>query len=232
MPARNAPIFFDLDDTLLDDRGAQETYLAEVFAVWRDELPHREHEFPSVWRRALQHHFDRHVRGELSYQSQRRERIRDVFQAPSLTDDECDRRMREFLDCYEASWRLFDDVLPTLDALRDRPLGVITNGTNEQQQAKLDRMGIADRFAAVLTSESAGIGKPDPRIFAQAAARLNAAPERCVHVGDDWSRDVEGARSAGFGAVWLNRRQQGASPTADPTVHCIGALTELLRLLA
>jgi putative hydrolase of the HAD superfamily len=231
MPARVAAVFFDLDDTLLDDRGAQETYLAEVFAVWRDELPHRENEFPSVWRRALQHHFDRHIRGELSYQSQRRERIRDVFQSPSLTDDECDQRMREFLDCYEASWRLFDDVMPTLDALRDRPLGVITNGTNEQQHAKLDRMGIADRFAVVLTSESAGIGKPDPRIFVQGAARLNAPPGRCVHVGDDWSRDIEGARSAGFRAVWLNRRKETSTPTADPAIHSIKALTELLRLL-
>ena len=229
MPARVAAVFFDLDDTLLDDRGAQDTYLAEVFAIWREALPHGATDFPRVWRRALQHHFDRHIRGELSYQAQRRERIRDVFQSPSLPDDECDNRMREFLECYEASWRLFDDVLPTLDALRERPLGVITNGVNEQQHAKLNRMGIADRFAVVLTSEAAGIGKPDPRIFEQAAARLNAAPDRCIHVGDDWSRDVEGARRAGFGAVWLDRRN--ADAPRDPHVSRIKTLTDLLRLL-
>jgi len=72
------PIFFDLDDTLLDDRGAQSAYLPLVYAAWRDRLPHAEQEFPAVWRTALQHHFDRHIRGELTHDEQRRARIRDV----------------------------------------------------------------------------------------------------------------------------------------------------------
>jgi len=225
------PIFFDLDDTLLDDRGAQAAYLPLVYAAWRDRLPHSEQEFPGVWRTALQHHFDRHVRGELSYDEQRRARIRDVFQVPSLTDADTDRLMREFLDIYEASWRLFDDVLPVLDALGDRPLGVITNGADVQQRGKLERMGIADRFEVILSSEVAGLGKPDPRIFVQAAARLNAAPDRCVHVGDDWMRDVEGARGAGFRAVWLDRRNSGETSFADQSVMRINTLTQLLHIV-
>jgi putative hydrolase of the HAD superfamily len=228
----NVAIFFDLDDTLLDDRGAQSAYLPLVYAAWRDRLPHSEQEFPTVWRTALQHHFDRHVRGELTYDEQRRARIRDVFQAPSLTDADADRLMREFLDIYEASWRLFDDVLPVLDALRDRPLGVITNGTEAQQRGKLERMGIADRFEVMVTSEMAGLGKPDPRIFVQAAARLNTSPDRCVHVGDDWMRDVEGARRAGFAAIWLDRRRERDQDIArDPAVRCIGSLADLVALL-
>src|SRR5262245_8031821 len=189
MPRASA-IFFDLDDTLLDDRGAQQTYLKLVYAAWRDDLPHSEEAFPATWRTALQHHFDRHIRGEISYQAQRRERIRDIFQAPSLSDEDADRRMSEFLEIYEASWRLFDDVIPVLNALRDRPLGVITNGTDVQQRGKLERMGIADRFAVILTSEAVGVGKPDPRIFVQAALHMNMPPDQCVHVGDDWARDV------------------------------------------
>jgi putative hydrolase of the HAD superfamily len=225
------PIFFDLDDTLLDDRGAQSRYLPLVYAAWRDHLPHSAQDFPSVWRTALQHYFDRHIRGELSYVEQRRERIRAVFQAPALTDDDADRRMQEFLEIYEGSWQLFDDVLPVLDALGGRPLGVITNGTDVQQRGKLERLGIADRFAVVLTSEGAGLGKPDPRIFVQAAARLNAPPERCVHVGDDWVRDVEGARGAGFRAVWLDRRPHTVSPPQDRSVVCIRTLTQLLDII-
>jgi putative hydrolase of the HAD superfamily len=224
----NVAIFFDLDDTLLDDRGAQEAYLPQVYAAWQHALPHAAADFPAVWRSALQHHFDRHVRGELSYVEQRRARIRDVFRAPSLADAEADRRMGEFLEIYEASWRLFDDVLPVLDALADRPLGVITNGTDAQQRSKLERFGIADRFAVILTSEAVGVGKPDPRIFAQAAARLNAAPDRCVHVGDDWTRDVEGARTAGFRPVWLDRRTP--DPASDSGVPRITSLTGLVNV--
>jgi len=84
----------------------------------------------------------------------------------------------------------------------------------------------------LLTSEAAGLGKPDPRIFVQAATRLNVPPDRCVHVGDDWMRDVEGARGAGFEAVWLDRRRErDHAITRDPAVQCIGSLTELLQLL-
>lgn len=218
-------IFFDLDDTLLDDRGAQIAYLPRVYAAWRDRLPHSEEAFPETWRSALQHHFDRHIRGEISYEAQRRERIRDVFQAPTLSDEEADLRMREFLEIYEASWRLFDDVIPALDALCDRPLGIITNGTEVQQRGKLERMGIADRFAVILTSEAVGVGKPDPRIFVHAAATMNTAPDRCVHVGDDWMRDVEGARGAGFNPVWLDRH--GRHARADASVARITTLADL-----
>ena len=221
-------IFFDLDDTLLDDRGAQDAYLPQLYAAWQQVLPHTAADFPAIWRRALQHHFDRHIRGELSYVEQRRARIRDVFQTPSLADAEADRRMSEFLEIYQASWRLFDDVFPVLDALADRPLGVITNGTDAQQRSKLERFAIADRFAVILTSEAAGVGKPDPRIFAHAAARLNTAPDRCVHVGDDWTRDVEGARTAGFRPVWLDRRTP--DPASDSRVPRITSLTGLVKV--
>lgn len=223
-------IFFDLDDTLLDDLGAQRTYLPQVYAAWRDRLPHSEEAFPDTWRSALQRHFDRHIRGEISYEAQRRERIRDVFQAPTLSDDEADLRMREFLEIYEASWRLFDDVIPALDALQDRPLGVITNGTNLQQRGKLERMGIADRFTVILASEVVGVGKPDPRIFVHAAETMNIAPDRCVHVGDDWVRDVEGARGAGFRAIWVDRHRR--NDRSDTAVACITTLADLGTVLA
>jgi FMN phosphatase YigB (HAD superfamily) len=51
-------------------------------------------------------------------------------------------------------------------------------------------------------------------------------------VGDDWTRDVEGARRAGFAAIWLDRRRERDEDIArDPAVQCIGSLTDLLALL-
>lgn len=222
-------IFFDLDDTLLDDTGAQDAYLAELFVAWRTDLPHDEASFGDAWRTALDRHFERHLRGELTFLEQRRERIRDVFQAPRLSDEEADARTREFLESYEANWRLFDDVLPALDALAHLPLGVITNGLAPQQRAKLTRTGIAGRFAVMVTSDVSGLSKPDPRIFHEAAARLGAVRESCVHVGDDWARDVQGAVAAGFRPVWLDRglprQQRGDSPES------VAHITSLLELV-
>ena len=104
--------------------------------------------------------------------------------------------MREFLRVYEANWRLFDDVIPALDALRHRPLGIITNGLERQQRQKIETLGILDRFAVIVTSDGAKTPKPDPSIFRHAADAIGASPEMCVHVGDDWKKDVEGGLAA------------------------------------
>lgn len=221
------PIFFDLDDTLLDDTGAQDAYLSELFVIWRAQLPQADASaFGQAWRTALDLHFERHLRGELSFLEQRRERIRDVFQA-RLGDGDCDARTREFLSAYEANWRLFDDVVPALDALADRRLGIITNGLEPQQRDKLTRTGIVDRFAVIVTSDASKLSKPDPRIFHHAAAAIGVRPQQCVHVGDDWKRDVEGATAASFRAIWVNRGR-GCRPSGLPHVETIGSLMNLV----
>lgn len=230
------PIFFDIDDTLLDERGAQEVYLRHCFELWRDRLPHDHLSFRSAWHSSAVRHFERWLQGEITHQDQRRARVRDVFQRPDMSDAEADARVREFADVYETSWSLFEDVLPTLDALRGEVLGVITNGTDAQQIAKLERMGIADRFALILTSEAAGAAKPSPAIFHAAAARLDCAVGDCVHVGDDVVRDILGASAAGVRPVWLHRGP-GTGVThprvTEPPdgVATIGSLLELPALL-
>ena len=106
-----------------------------------------------------------------------------------LSDEDCDVLSREFLQIYEANWRLFDDVIPVLDALRHRPLGVITNGADQQQRQKLRNLGALDRFSVIVTSDDTKMSKPDPGIFHHAARAIGARSEGCVHVGDDWKKD-------------------------------------------
>lgn len=84
----------------------------------------------------------------------------------------------------------------------------------------LDRAGLAARLACIVDLGVVGIEKPDPRIFALAAARLAVEPEACVYVGDFLSLDVEGARGAGMEGVLLDPigawcdAAQGAGPAA------------------
>jgi len=84
------------------------------------------------------------------------------------------------------------DALGTLGT--DAHLGVLTNG---------DRAWTLDRIAAhdlpiqtVVTAAEAGARKPDPAPFELARDRV--AADEYVLVGDDYERDVEGARAAGF----------------------------------
>ena len=103
-------------------------------------------------------------------------------------------------------WRLFDDVLPALDALRERgvPIAVASNWDSRLPRL-MDAMGIAGRFRFVLTSAEAGVSKPAPEIFHQAAARLATPPPQVLHVGDSVEDDVAGAERAGLRGLHLVR---------------------------
>jgi len=57
-------------------------------------------------------------------------------------------------------------------------LAVITNGSAEIQQRKIDVMGIASAFDYIATSEVEGFKKPDAEIFHRTLERLDVAPEK------------------------------------------------------
>lgn len=64
---------------------------------------------------------------------------------------------------------------------------------------KLDEYGIARYFNPVVTSSNYGWRKPNARIFHEATWLMGLPPAACAYVGDTVSRDVIGARRAGYG---------------------------------
>lgn len=67
----------------------------------------------------------------------------------------------------------------------------------------LERAGIRSYFQHLFTSKELGSAKPDPRFFIELASRLGLAPGECVMVGNDYQKDILGARAAGMQTVWL-----------------------------
>jgi putative hydrolase of the HAD superfamily len=105
-----------------------------------------------------------------------------------------------------AAWRIFEDVVPTLKALAARglKLGVISNW-DERLRPLLKRLRLAPYFAVMVVSREVGCSKPSGAIFGHAVRKLGLPPEAVLHVGDDRSMDVRGARAAGLSALLLNR---------------------------
>ena len=197
-------IFFDLDDTLLDHSSA-EGLAAKAFGErYQQRLPERSIPFIEQWRHLTDKHMKRFLAGELTFQAQRRHRIRELFDQ-TFNDDECDAYFQEFLNFYEGNWRLFDDVLPCLDALSHLRLGIITNGATTQQQEKLRRTGILNYFTIVMTAEDAKAAKPSAVIFEQACQASGASADACWHIGDHLEKDALGASAVGMKGIWLNR---------------------------
>ncbi len=91
----------------------------------------------------------------------------------------------------------------------------------------LDRLGLEDCFAAVVTGREVARGKPDPQVFLLAAARLGAPPERCVVV-EDAPVGVAAAHAAGMPAVALlstGRRREDFTAIAPERI--VTSLREL-----
>ena len=136
---------------------------------------------------------------------------------------------RLFLDRWSSSprdGRLFSDVRPCLEELRRdrRRLGVISNSRSEDAvRAQLAATAILPYFAAVVSSGSEGVQKPDKAIFDRAASKIGVENRATFHVGDLPYTDAKGAALAGFQSVWLNRTGTGFGD--DPPE--ITSLTEL-----
>lgn len=134
------------------------------------------------------------------------------------------------------AWRsrlaLFPDVKPTLEALRFRrfKLGVVSQNLSSSHELAedLSDRGLGGYFELVLTSESAGYDKPDPRLYLEAVSRLGLVPSEVCHVGDSLLKDAEAAKLAGLRGILLNR----AGGTENlPGIEVISSLSELASVL-
>ena len=104
------------------------------------------------------------------------------------------------------AWRMYDDVLPALDALasKDIPLAVISNW-DARLRPLLEQFRLDRYFEIIVVSCEIGFAKPSPVIFEHAAKKLGIAPGNIVHVGDSAREDVAGAQVAGVEALLIDR---------------------------
>jgi putative hydrolase of the HAD superfamily len=95
-------------------------------------------------------------------------------------------------------YQSLDGVPRALASLRGRGLALaVVANWDYSLPRHLDRLGLARFFAAVVTSASAGVAKPDPRIFSVALDHLGVQAGRALHIGDS-EADELGATAAGL----------------------------------
>ena len=140
---------------------------------------------------------------------------------------------RAFADELEARW---DELAPWPGAsrvlrglARNRRLGVATNcsAVLGHRAAAL----VSAPFSAVVTAESAGFYKPDPRIYAAGVEALNAPPDEVLFVAGS-PFDVVGADAAGLPVVWHNPAKLAGDEAERIAIAIFDDLTELRSLLA
>lgn len=106
-------------------------------------------------------------------------------------------------------FQLFDDVLPTLNALDAAGIriGVISNWDYSLHRI-LRSKGIYERFEFVLASLEEGVEKPAVELFRIAERRASLPPSELAHIGDNPVDDLQGARGAGWRAFLIDRNEE------------------------
>ena len=108
-----------------------------------------------------------------------------------------------------AAYRRLDaypDARPMLAALREAGMAraILSNGTPEMLAQASAAAGIDTLLDDILSVETVGVFKPDPRVYRLATERFDTTPARLVFVSSNpW--DAFGALQFGFRVVWINR---------------------------
>lgn len=216
-------ILFDLDETLLNRTETVRHFLAEQHQRFD---PVRE----AVSLKAYVETFlklDGHgyIKKDIVYPQLVEEFALDVDWRQLLADYEDKRRWHHFI--------LFPNVEEYLHEKREAgyKLGIITNGSVNSQQPKIDQTGLDKLVDTYLISEREQVRKPEPEIFLRAAKRLDVATTECIFVGDNPQADILGAQQVGMKAVWFQGHLPWPAEVENQPDYTISKFEELFPLL-
>jgi HAD superfamily hydrolase (TIGR01509 family) len=147
-----------------------------------------------------------------------------------LTPEQVNEAVVEaMLRVYEAELPLLPGAREAVERLAERwPLGLASSSNRPVIDLVLDRMGVADRFAATVSSEEVGRGKPAPDVYLEAARRLGVDPAACAAV-EDSENGIRSAHAAQMRVLAIPNPHfppaQDALALADVVLPDLDALT-------
>ncbi|WP_236609223.1 YjjG family noncanonical pyrimidine nucleotidase [Mesotoga prima] len=210
MSSKYKMYFFDLDHTILDFERSEVESLLELFKARDIDLSEEQ------------------VR---SYQSINSKWWGYLEKGTRNKEEVVVGRFREYCDSIDVSFdpeELNDEYLTRLSrkayflpgarefltTLRrqGKRMAIITNGVYRVQHNRFLSAGLPEFFEFSLSSEEAGVAKPDPGIFHEAIRRAGVQRNEVVYIGDSLESDYRGAENAGIDFIWFGkhvRRNKG-----------------------
>ena len=174
-------------------------FLQSGFPWHHPDQPHTEIKTAEQWWNALDKVFEQAFLGvgvsprEVEYLSKQ---VRSVYVLPG-------------------SWRLFDDVLPTLERLSVAGWThlVLSNHTPELPQI-MRFLQLDEHISSLFNSAETGYEKPHPQAYLTLLASLDRSATTWM-IGDNMSTDVSGAEAAGIPAILVRKYHANAEYYCD-----------------
>lgn len=226
---KNALVFLDLDNTILDFSMAERVALSRTLSERGVEpTPERLKRYSEInisfWERL--------ETGELTREQVLVGRFEAFFREQGL-----ELSGREVCDRYESllgegHWFMpgAEEMLRELRAAGHR-LFLASNGALAVQRSRLKSAGIAGCFEQIFISELVGFEKPSREYFERCFSAIGDYDStRAVMVGDSLTSDIRGGINAGIRSVWFNPAGKAGRPDIVPDYE-IRDLSELPGLL-
>ena len=131
---------------------------------------------------------------------------------------------------------IYEEHLPVIDGARGAvermgarwPLGVASSSNRELIELVLERLGVAQLFAATVSSEEVARGKPAPDVYLEAARRLGVEAHQAAAV-EDSHNGILAAKAAGMCVLAIPNAHFPPEPDAlqraDAVLGSLGELT-------
>lgn len=208
-----AMVWIDLDDTLIDFKGASRQALRQIYA---DERLDRFFPSPKAWETSYEKHnyhlWQLYSGAQVDQATLRMER----FRLPLTEADVADKIARAmstrmdpvYLGYLAEASVLLPGAMPLIESLKGMglPIGILSNGFTEVQEHKLRVTGLDKVIDIMVLSDEIGINKPNVALFDHAMKRAGqSVPSAQLMIGDNATTDIAGAISAGWNAILYDR---------------------------
>jgi HAD superfamily hydrolase (TIGR01509 family) len=196
-PAEIAAVIFDLDGVLLDSESAwvevKKEFTEESGGHWEERARVEMLGMSST-------EWSRYMHDELGV----------PVPPEKISTEVADRLAQQ----YREHLPLLPGAVEAVRSLvRQWPLGLATSSNRNVIDLVLEESGLADAFAATVSSEEVDRGKPAPDVYLEAAKLLQVEPTKCVAI-EDSTNGIRSAHAAGTTVIAVPNEDFPPEPDA------------------
>ncbi|MBR0755542.1 haloacid dehalogenase type II [Bradyrhizobium jicamae] len=119
---------------------------------------------------------------------------------------------------------LYPDALSMFEALKDRKLAILSNGSPDMLNALVRNTGLERVLDATISVDAKKVFKPDPAAYALIEKVLHTPPAEVLFISSNpW--DVCGAKAFGLNVAWIERVTPEAMALACVESETVAPLT-------
>ena len=236
-------VFFDLDETLIENKIPVRELFARMYFDFEEQLgAHNKEVFFTALREQAANlwgsMFNTNVAPEQQFVNCFASCVEATGSAGGSDALTIGQNMFDHYENLSSNNVVFHNgALTLLAELNNRGIitGLITNGMEQIQLGKIHALDIHNKVDHVTVSAQARAHKPHAPVFNLALKRAGVSAEHAIQIGDHATNDVAGAIRAGLGGVFYNPGElvleESFAGLAERPTHHIKHLNEVLEFV-